>query len=198
MRLLVCLVAVSLLLHAYVIWRLENLPLISATSNLAPKASQQVTYTAAPEGETDENAIASLQMQVAQLSKRLKSMEEGDGESDVDTVKALDLSDQHSETREVLDSLTRTSHSASDEEWFWEKSGEEAASPSFSQIEGLSINSVVCRSDWCRLEIENTESADQGLISDLELHLKINESLGRDTVIRSGEINGNRRVIFVQ
>ena len=96
----------------------------------------------------------------------------------------------------ITNAFSSTSES---EEWFWE--GEDAGEEStlsFSSTNGFAVNSVVCRSEWCRVEVDAGDSQDGGLISDLDLHLKINESLGRDTTIVSGERNGNVRTLFIK
>ena len=49
-----------------------------------------------------------------------------------------------------------------------------------------------------RVEVEDTSNTTNDLVSGLELQLRINESLGRNTVILTGEKNGRHRVLFIQ
>jgi hypothetical protein len=193
-----CLVSASILLNVYVLLRQDEPSRISATTFYARTATPQATNTSVSVEAPEKNEIVPLQMQIAELGARLEAMEERYEEASVESDQPLDIPEQYTGATEVLESFNHTGSSASDEGWFWAGGGEEEASLSFSQTDGFSVDSVVCRSDWCRVELENTSSEGRDLVSDLELQLKINDSLGRDTVIRSGERNGSHRVLFVQ
>jgi hypothetical protein len=197
-KLLACVVGASILLNVFVLWRLNEPSRISATTFYARTATPQATNTSVSVEAPQKNEIVPLQMQMAELDARLKAMEERYEASDVESEKSSDIPGQYSGAKDVIESFSHTRRSAADEEWFWVKDGEKEASLSFSQTDSFAVHSVVCRSDWCRVELENTSGEGEDLISDLELQLEINDSLGRDTVIRSGERNGSHRVLFVQ
>lgn len=148
----------------------------------------------------DDIALRRIQKQLAQLSERVVAFEEDDTVNST-AVAAVDTSpDQYAEARSVVDSFQAANNSStSSEEWFWTESGAGEKSLVFAEADGFGVKAVVCRSDWCRVEIEDTSvNGRDNLISDLELQLRINESLGRDTVIRSGQRNGRQRVLFIQ
>jgi hypothetical protein len=193
-----CLVSASILLNVYVLLRQDEPSRTSAPAYNAPKVTLQAMTTSAFKDSPEKNEIAPLQMQIAELGARLKAMEERYEASGVESEKPLGIPRQYSGAKDVFESFSHAGSSAADEEWFWVEDGEKEASLSFSQSDSFAVHSVVCRSDWCRVELDNTSGEGEDLISDLELQLEINESLGRDTVIRSGERNGRHRVLFVQ
>ena len=198
MKLMACLVSASILLNVFVLWRLDEPSRISETTYPAPKVTPQSSTTSASKDAAEKNEIVPLQMEIAELGARLKAIEERYEVSDVEREKPFGIPGQYSGTKDVFASFSHAGSSAADEEWFWVEDGEKEASLSFSQTDGFAVHAVVCRSDWCRVELENTSGEGEDLISDLELQLEINESLGRDTVIRSGERNGSHRVLFIQ
>jgi hypothetical protein len=188
-----------MLLNVHVLWRL------GASSKVPPATPHDIAVTPQPNmngGLVDikkDVDIDPIQEQLAILNARLETMEHRFEMLSADDQPRLDASGENALIKKVVDSIHHPSNPLSSEGWFWSTRGkEEELSLSFSQTEGLAVNSVVCRSDWCRVEIEDTSGASGDLVSDLKLHLKINESLGRDTVIRSGERNGRHRVLFIQ
>ena len=198
MKLLAILVTTSIVFNVYVLWRLEQPSREAAATYHAPQLTPQATATSPCGDSSNQDLVAPLRMQIAELGVRLEKLEERYEGAGAAHESALDNTERYARAKKVVESFNREGNSAGDEEWFWTTGGEGETSLSFSPTDGLTVNSVVCRSDWCRVELEDTSSEGEDLISDLELQLKINESLGRDTVIRSGKRNDSHRVLFVQ
>ena len=201
MKLLGFFIAASIALNAYVLWRLDEQSgaLTAALYKLevSPPAQKSAAFEEA--NKEEEVTIAFLKMEIAELNSRLEAMEEAYEVFEAGEEAVSNTPEQYSNTNSLIDSIQSASHFATDEEWFWsQRSTDDDVSMSFHHTEGFSVNSVVCRSDWCRVEVEDTSNETNDLISGLELQLRINESLGRNTVIQTGERNGRHRVLFIQ
>ena len=201
MKLLGFFIGASIALNVYVLWRLDQqsgvLTTVLHNIEVSPPAQKP---TVLEEGnKKEEKAMAFLKMEVTELSSRLQAMEQAYGVLETDEEVISSTPEQYSNTGSLIDSIQSASHSGTDEEWFWsQRSTDNDVSMSFHHTEGFAVNSVVCRSNWCRVEVEDTSNETNDLISGLELQLRINESLGRNTVIQTGERNGRHRVLFIQ
>jgi len=201
MKLFGILVGATIFVNVYVLWRLneQSTALTTAIHALESASREQkpadFEETSTKEGET----ISFLEMEVAGLNSRLQAMEQAYAELESGKDDAFDAPEDKSNRKSLVESIQSANNSAADEEWFWSReSTDEDISMSFHHTQGFSVNSVVCRSDWCRVEVEDTSDEANDLISGLELQLRINESLGRNTVIKSGASNGRHRVLFIQ
>ena len=201
MKLLGFLIGASIVLNVYVLWRLDEqsgaLTAVLHKLEVSPSAQKPTVFeeTNKEEGE----AITFLKMEIAELNSRLQAMEQAYSVLEADEEVISSTPEQYSNTESLIDSIQSASHSGTDEEWFWsQRSTDNDVSMSFHHTEGFAVNSVVCRSNWCRVEVEDTSNETNDLISGLELQLRINESLGRNTVIQTGERNGRHRVLFIQ
>jgi hypothetical protein len=203
MKLLGGAVCLSLLLNVLVIWKLDVVKVHTDTlfSEHAGSATRQGENqaTAKPSESTlSTEKLSAILMLLDELNSRLSSIEKELEESEIGS-STVDKYQEREATKElVFDSFSSTADSAS-EEWFWEEgtAGEESTL-SFSGSDAFIVNSVICRAEWCRVELDTGDNEKDDLVSDLELHLKINESLGRDTKIVSGERNGSQRTLFIQ
>lgn len=93
----------------------------------------------------------------------------------------------------------RSKSSHDSEDWFWNGdsgNGEEAYVAS-ALAEDDSVNSLVCRSAWCRAEIQLDEDAGS-VEAELELQAQLSESLGRDTTMQFGKREGGSQVVFIR
>jgi hypothetical protein len=199
LKVLTGLVSVLLLLNVYLIWCLGDSSKVSAAAPhdivVTPESSNIIDLLDIKK----DMGIDPIQGQLVRLNTRLDEMERRLEMLDIGDQLSLDASGENALIERVVGSIHSQINPLSSDEWFWSAgAGRQELSLSFSQTEGLEINSVVCRSDWCRVEIEDSSDSGGDLVSDLELHLRINESLGRDTVIRSGERNGRHRVMYIQ
>jgi hypothetical protein len=201
MKLLGFFIGASLALNLYVLWRLDeqSWALTAALHKLEVSQPAQRPTVFEEANKEEEEAIAFLKMEVTELSSRLQAMEQAYGVLEADEEVISSTPEQYSNTESLIDSIQSASHSGTDEEWFWsQRSTDDDISMSFQPAQGFAVNSVVCRSDWCRVEVEDTSNETNDLIAGLELQLRINESLGRNTVIQTGERNGRHRVLFIQ
>lgn len=201
MKLMGFLISVSLALNAYVLWRLGE-PSQALSVNEPVNTTTSTPHKPGLSAQANGEQLASILMlssQLGELNSRLESLEQSyaalaSSEADV----AEDQQHQAHATNPV-DQLPTASHAGDDEEWFWsQESNDSDISLSFSATQGLTVNSVVCRSKWCRVEVEDTSDETNDLISSLELQHKIDKSLGRNTVIQAGAKNGRHRVLFIQ
>ena len=201
MKLLAIFVAACIALNVYVLWQLEeqSAALTAALHNfeISPQAQKP---TAINNTNNEENeAVAFLKMEVTALHSRLQAVEQAYAVLNVAEEDIPNIPEHASNTDSLIGSIQSASNSGTEEEWFWsQESTDNDVSMSFEQTEEFSVTSVVCRADWCRVEVEDTSDETNDLISGLELQLKINESLGRNTVIQSGARNGRNRVLFIQ
>jgi hypothetical protein len=201
MKLLALFIGASIALSAHVLWRLEEQSAAQTAAlhklEISTQAQRPAAFIGAKNEETE--TIALLKIEIAELHSRLQAMEQSYNALVADKDRTANNADEYSSTENLVESIQSASHSDTDEEWFWsQRSTDDDVSMSFEQTEGFSVSSVVCRSDWCRVEIEDTSDETNDLISGLELQLRINESLGRNTVIQSGQRNGRHRVLFIQ
>ena len=168
-------------------------------SNFEAAAGARHPTSSGDTNSDQQEFIAFLTTQITELKSRLQSVEESYEALATRDDNATLLPEQYSDTTSLIESIKSTSEDSADEDWFWsQKSTDKDISLSFSPTEGLAVNSVVCRSQWCRVEVEDTSDETNDLISGLELQLKIDKSLGRNTIIQSGEKNGRHRVLFIQ
>ena len=196
-------VFLSLLLNVFVIWKLDidrrhTDTLFSETlDSAARQVKNQAPVRPSERGLSTEKLSATLVL-IDELNSRLSSLEKEleESESQPSTVSRNGKNEAIAES--IFDSFSSTAASEP-QEWFWEgcTAGEERTL-SFSGSDAFVVSSVVCRSEWCRVEVDTGDSEKNDLTSDLELHLEINESLGRDTKIVSGERNGSQRILFIQ
>jgi hypothetical protein len=201
MKLLALLIGASIALSAHLLWRLEEQSAALAAAvhqfEISTQAQRPTAFISAKSGEKE--TVALLKIEIAELHSRLEAMEQAYNALVEDKDSSSNTADQYSSTEMLVESIQSAGHSDTDEEWFWsQRSTDDDVSMSFEQAEGFSVSSVVCRSDWCRVEIEDTSDETNDLISGLELQLRINKSLGRNTVIQSGPRNGRHRVLFIQ
>jgi len=198
MKLLGLLMGASIALNVYVLWRLDELS-TAAPDKLEVSAPVQSPRAFEEASKEDEETLAFLKLEITELGARLQIMEQAYDALEAAEEAISSIPGQSSNTESLIDSMQTASHSATDEERFWsQRSTDDDISMSFRHTEGFSVNSVVCRSDWCRVEVEDTSNTTNDLVSGLELQLRINESLGRNTVILTGEKNGRHRVLFIQ
>lgn len=195
------LIGAAIALSAYKLYRLEQQSAVLATAlqelEVPARTQHPTVFNDATNEETE--AVALLKIEITELRTRLQTMEQSYRDLKTERDNNANSIEQYSNTDVPVDFMRAASQSSADEEWFWsQKSTEHDLSLSFEQTEGFSVNSVVCRADWCRVEIEDNGDAANDLISGLELQLRINESLGRNTVIQSGETTGRKRVLFIQ
>jgi len=203
MKLWAPLLCISLLLNVYVLWRFQDATgSIPKTTNLTKNATNQRIVLDGSEinqetmGRHLVDNISNLGSMIDDLSKRVSSLEAESAATEVKAEKNLDFRESaHSAMATVRE---RLSVKPVDEEWFWNDSDGEELSMSLVATESFNIQSVNCRSGWCRVEIEEYSTNGEDVDSSGELHLKINESLGRDTTIRWGKQQGNRRVLFIK
>jgi hypothetical protein len=205
MRYLSAFVAVSICLNIYVLWKLNESykPKTFQNTRFVSKKDVQVSPL---ESELEAKKVVQLmdislgemRSTLEKLEARIESIE---AESPTFENQEAISSTQNILTDRVMRSLTSPSDSdRTNEDWFWNSSGDggHEKSLSLSQSDGLEVDSIVCRSEWCRVEIVNETPSEEGSDPDHELQLKISESLGRDTVIRWGKKDGNRTVLFIQ
>jgi len=201
--------AVSLLLNAYTLWRVQD-AIESRHKDSFPSNCDSSCRISFDETEMSRDAlghhlvdnILNLELKIDDLSKQILALEV---ESAGDELKAAaDVNFQDSTRSAMAIFSERLAVKSSDEDWFWNDSdGDEAEdadgiSVSLGVTEGLDLHSVNCRSGWCRVEVEEYPTPEEDVDSSGDLHLKINESVGRDTTIRWGKQEGNRRVVFVR
>jgi len=201
MKLMGFLIGASIALNSYVLWRLDeqSVALPVALSNFEVPAQAKPSTSSETTNRDQQEVIALLITQITELKSRLKSVEESYEALATRDDKATLPPEQYSQTTSLIDSIQSTNDASVDEDWFWsQKSTDNDMSLAFNPTEGLAVNSVVCRAQWCRVEVEDTSDESNDLVSGLELQLKIDKSLGRNTIIQSGEKNGRHRVLFIQ
>jgi len=201
--------AVSLLLNAYTLWRVQD-AIESRDNDSFPSNCDSSCRISFDETEINKDTVGrhlvdnilNLELKIDDLSKQILALE---AESAGDELRAAaDVNFQDSARSAMSIVSDRLAVKSNDEEWFWNDSdGDDAEdaeriSASLGVTESLDIHSVNCRSGWCRVEIEEYPTPEEDVDSSGELHLKINESVGRDTTIRWGKQEGNRRVVFVK
>lgn len=201
MKLMGFLIGASIALNAYVLWRLDepSAALPVAPSKFKVLAEAKSSAPSETPSRDQQEVIALLITQITELQSRLKSVEESYDALATRDDNATLPPEQYSQATSLIDAIKSTSDASADEDWFWsQNSTDNDMSLSFTPTEGLAVNSVVCRAQWCRVEVEDTSDETNDLISGLELQLKIDKSLGRNTIIQSGEKNGRHRVLFIQ
>ncbi len=151
-----------------------------------------------PQALFDREDASTLKKQMQELVKRFESIEERLDRVEIDRQQAPEIVDQSAYMDKVTEPLRQPEKPVSDEDWFWGQDSVDETSLTFGEIDGFTVNSVVCRSEWCRVEIEDLNEDSGSLISDLELQIRIDKSLGRDTTMSSGLRDGRRRVIFIK
>ena len=201
MKLMGFLIGASLALNAYVLWRLDeqSVALPVALSKVEVPAQAKSSASSETTSKDQQEVIALLIAQITELNSRLKSVEQSYDALATRDDNATLAPEQYSQATGLIDAIKSTSDASANEDWFWsQKSTDNDMSLAFNPTEGLAVNSVVCRAQWCRVEVEDTSNETNDLISGLELQLKIDKSLGRNTIIQAGEKNGRHRVLFIQ
>lgn len=150
------------------------------------------------QAQPSRDDVFSLQKQMLALDKRFEAIEERLDIFEAGSKQSPEFVDQPANMGKVAESLRQLEEPVSNEDWFWAQDSEDETSLSFGDTEGFSVNSVVCRSEWCRVEVEDLNEGSGSLISDLELQIRIDKSLGRDTIMYSGVRDGKRRVLFIK
>lgn len=204
MKILGSLVVLSLVLNLYMIWRqhkpvdfMVSPPSMNQNNALDRKAASGLADSSKPNSDQlNLEHTAKILATIETLKQRIESLEDN---ALIDQIRKEGYSEQRQYVEMASETVkSRLNSSPSDEEWFWDASSDEELSLSFDNTEGFSVYSKDCRSGWCRVEVEVDGAAKDDSDSMRELQLKIDESLGRDTVIRWGSKDGNRRVLFVQ
>jgi len=206
-RALVVSAVLALVLTAYALWRVASL---DRKFDARLSALESGVVRSAPVGITDppsknRSVELGLSRELAGIEKRLDRLEveiprpTGNQDAEVGAADPADLEAvMASQRAAALDRLARL-ESPSDE-WFWSSGndGNGERDLAFGPTDGFTVDAVVCRSEWCRVEIEDADLAGGGLEAELELQYKISRSLGRDTTFRMGPGEGSRRVVFIK
>ena len=194
-------VALSIALNIWVLWQLQDVaqPDVSA----APEYSHASPDVAAvsSKGALPQTEPPGAKDELAELNERLSSLEA--------LLEALQqrLPDQsiarHRELATEAQRLRKGAMQAGaggSDDWFWnaQDSGEPDTTQSIPDGESYTVQSLVCRSDWCRAEIQLDDAVLEDPEMELELQLELSESLGRDVELSYGKRTGNNQVVFIR
>lgn len=208
--------ALSILLNASILWRLNHSAQSAGTSKQVPRyveVTDQATGSRADQLSPAVEDSGSKYWSALAVEARLESFDKKLSQIDEKVTELIDLkgdkrrvNHEGSFTAAILANTTSFKENIKSsirlpdqDDWFWESGNDgEEKSLAFGSTDGFNVDSVVCRSEWCRVEIEDYQFAESDKEAELELHLKIDESLGRDTTLRMGPREGNRRVLYIQ
>lgn len=192
-------------MNIYVLWKMSESHKIKLLQDSLSSIKEEVKQSPAESRDREETqyllvdqSIDEIRAIIEKLEARIEYIEEISSSQEAQDT-AISVQDSFSDI--VTTSLKSQVESDRDsEDWFWNSTsdGGHEKSLSFSQNDGFNTNSIVCRAEWCRVEIEDEIAVDEGVDPEHELQLRIDESLGRDTTIRWGKKEGNRRVVFIQ
>jgi len=205
MRYLPLFIAISICMNTYVLWKMNDPQKAKLLQDSLSSISEDVKQPRAEPKERLETQELVFYQSIDELRSLIEKLE-----FRVEHIEEQSLSQEaKNESSPVqngfADTVTASLNSQviagrGNEDWFWNSTidGNDDRTLSFSQADGFNANSIVCRAEWCRVEIEYEIAVDEGVDPEHELQLRIDESLGRDSTIRWGEKEGNRRVIFIQ
>lgn len=203
MKIIGFLVVVSLALNVWMISRLDVL------ENRTTISGQVVTDSFNDPHEHDYTELEAVTSGVEVLKNELASIRDSIADLRVDKVLPDDVSKTEESTRSKFDVYAGTVERLSSawnhqkladkqEDWFWNNDSGEEAAISIPDSDTYSVQSVVCRSEWCRAEIEHSGDSLSSEEAELELQLQLSQSEGRDIEMTFGKREGLSQVIFIR
>ena len=213
---LILLLVVSLSLDTYYTWRLSVFVRENHAASLSAKQKKYSSQNYSEKSFSDCQKILEETKKLARLiddlSLKINKIQEVEavalsnqdqGELWVSQRSNLESPDSNMESISQISRILKrsTSNSRPIDEWFWSQAEEAEGAVPF-EVEHLDdelvLESVICRGEWCRVEMEDLRDNVPVEAADLDLQLRINRGLGRDTTMVMGSSEGSTRVIYVK